>query len=164
MTRIIVISGFLIAFIAGAISGIAWTHHPRGGPQNDRPSRESWIASELSLTTEQQSQMKDIWSDMNAGHGDWRGKRDQLRRQRDDAIAALIPADDKPAFDAIQQKYRQQQDELDAEGRKRFEIAVEKTKKILTDEQLKKYEQLLARGPGTGRGRDRPSSRPTTQK
>jgi Spy/CpxP family protein refolding chaperone len=164
MTRIIVISGFLIAFVAGAISGIAWTHRPAGGPEGDRRSRDSWIAKELSLTPDQQTQMKEIWSEMSGGHNDSRGKRDQVRRQRDEAIAALIPEASKAALDAIHQSYRQQMEELEAEGRKRFEKAVEKTKKILTAEQLKKCEELLTRGPGPGRGRDRPSTRPTTQK
>ncbi len=160
----VVIVGFIVAFSAGLMSGIAWKGHPGAKPHGGPESRESWIADQLKLSPEQQKQMKEIWSEGGGRRESW-DKRNQLRKERDEALAALVRPEDKPAYDKIVADSKQKQDALEAEGKKAFQQAVDKTKAILNAEQLKKYEEVLSNGPGRGRegrdGRDRPSTRPS---
>ncbi len=181
MTRLIVITGFIVAFTAGLMAGFAWKGNlisraapgdsPRpgfgGGPGRDPGS---WIAQQLDLTPEQQKQMKEIWSEVShRGGGPARERRGQIRHEQEEAIAKLIHEQDKTAYQKIIDDAKVKADAIEADGRKSFEQAVAKTKSILSADQLKKYEAILAkapgppdRGPGGERG-DRappPSTRP----
>lgn len=160
MTRMIVITGFIIAFGAGLMSGIVWKSYGPGGHKPDKRDPQSWIAEQLGLNPEQQKQMKEIWSGFGGRRDNWQ-KREQIRRERDEAIASLIRPEDMAAYDQILEAARQKTEALETEGKERFQEAVEKTKAILTEEQRKKYEELLSRGPGHGRdGRDRERDKP----
>lgn len=156
MTKLVVIVGFLISFAAGMMLSHAW----QGRPPVDRPTpgapggRESWLASQLNLTPDQQTKMKEIWQDSGkfGGRGD-PGKRAAIRREQDEQIAALIHPEDKTEYELIIKEHKDKLDALEADGRKAFSAAVEKTKAILSPDQLKKYEELMSR-PGP-EGRDR---------
>lgn len=172
MTRMIVTTGFIIAFCAGAMSWEAYKSLATSKPKDEPPpaARESDFWRELKLTPEQQKQMKEIWSSMPRGGRESWSKRSQIYRERDEALAKLIRPEDKAAYDQILAETKQKQDALDAESRKAFEKLKEKTKAILTPEQRVKYEEMTSHGPGRdgpGRGRDRdrdrPSTRPTTR-
>lgn len=179
MTRMIVITGFVIAFCAGAMSWEAYKSLATNKPKDEPPpSRVSDFERELKLTPEQQKQMKEIWSSMPRGGGreSW-GKRNQIYRERDEALAKLIRPEDKPAYDQVLADTKQKLDSLDAAGKKAFEQMKEKTRAILTPEQRVKYEEMMSHGPGFGRdgpgregpgrdnrGRDRPSTKPTETK
>ena len=160
MTKLIVFTGFVIAFTAGMMTGFAF-HRPGGPGGPGQGGRGSFIANQLNLNADQQAKMKAIWE--NVGHrgppNDGRAKRGNIRREQEDAVAKLIQPSDKPAYDKIVADTQFKLDAIDAEGRKQFQQAVEKTKAILTPEQLKKYDVLLAR-PGSDRDRDRPGTRP----
>lgn len=180
MTRVIVSLGFLLTFAAGLVVGMragpvrsADPADPAPPTAADRPTtRPGWLTSELQLTTEQQQQMRAIWSEA-ARHGgrDQDEKRRQLRRERDAAIAALVGEDHKASYDAIVKAYADGMAQLEAEWRARFQRAVEQTRAILTPEQQAKYELILSRhaqdggrGPGAFPGRPRgPGSRESTR-
>ena len=55
-----------------------------------------------------------------------------------------MPADRQAALDAAQETYKRQVAELADQHHQAFTAAVEKTKAILTPDQRKKYEQILA--------------------
>jgi Spy/CpxP family protein refolding chaperone len=163
MTRMIVITGFVIAFSAGLMSGIAWKSRAPGDRPDGKHDRDSWIADQLSLSPDQQRQMKEIWSGFGGRRDGWQ-KREQIRREKDEAIANLVRPEDMGAYDRILEQARQKTDALEADGKEKFQKAVEKTKAILNDEQRRKYEELLSRGPGHGRdGRDRERDKATTK-
>lgn len=156
MTRLIVITGFIIAFLAGTMAGMVFRHD--SGPGARPPGgRESFIGSQLGLSADQQAKMKAIWQDVS--HRPDRSKRGQIRKDQEEAIAKLIHPEDRPAYDKVVADCHAKLDQMDTEGRKSFQQAVEKTKAILTPDQLKKYDVLLARNDG--RDRDRPATRPT---
>ncbi len=173
MTKMFVITGFLIAFAAGLMTGVAWQSNYRAATE-DRPrgDRNSWLVAELKLDENQQKQMKQIWMDVgNRGGRESRERRMQIRREQDEAIARLIHPEDLGAYDNVISEHKQKLDVLDAENKKSFQQAVEKTKAILSSEQLTKYEELLARpgsgpgGPGPeGRDHDRSASRPSERR
>ena len=160
MTKLIVITGFVIAFAAGIMTGLV-LHRPGGPNAQDRGGRQSFMANQLGLNADQQAKMKAIWE--NVGHrgpgNDSRAKRGAIRREQEEAIAGLIHTSDEPAYDKIIADTKAKLDAIDAESRQQFQQAVEKTKAMLTPEQLKKYDVLLAR-PSSDRDRDRPGTRP----
>lgn len=156
MTRLIVITGFIVAFCAGMMAGVVIRRD--GGPAAP-PSggRESFIGSQLGLTADQQAKMKAIWQDVSRRPD--RGKRWQIRKEQEEAIAKLVRPEDRPAYDRTVAEFQAKLDQMDADGKKAFQQAVEKTKAMLTPDQLKKYDVLLARNDG--RDRDRPATRPS---
>ena len=165
MTRVIVIVGFLIAFGAGLMVGhVAWMPHPGGMPGGGPHGRpDSWIAQQLDLTPDQQVKMKQIWSDVSHRGGPQQGaKRQQLRHDQEAAIAALIRPEDKPAYDQIIKDYKDRLDALEADNRRQFQQAVEKTKQLLTPEQRTKYEQLFPQRPWEHGDRSQASRGPAT--
>lgn len=150
--RLMIAVLFLVAFGAGLTTSLAGQHWLSPPP----PSRGNWLVRQLHLTAAQRKQMLDIWSGVS--HRDWRAEmrqRRQFQQQRDEAIRQLVPTDQQPRYDAIQKQYREQLEQLSRERKARFEQAVSKTKAILTPEQRKAYEKILAshRPPhGSSRG------------
>jgi Spy/CpxP family protein refolding chaperone len=151
MTKLVVIIGFVIAFAAGLIVGLESRQTSVGAiTPTTRPSRggpgPGWLTSELNLNPQQQEQMKQIWSEVaRHGRGEQEDHRHQLRTERDDAIAALIPPQDKEKYEQIRKSYSDQMAAMDREMRSRFDEAVKKTKEILTPEQRAKYDDILSR-------------------
>ena len=173
MAKIMVVIGFCVAFAAGLAVGfeLRRTSHAQTPTTSEPPVRTTgpstrgsrspggWFASELKLDAEQRKKMDAIWSAVaRGGREEMDKERDALRRQRDEAILALVGADNKAKYDDIQKQYRDDQQAVERKMRGRFEKAVEETKAILTPEQRDKYEQLLARhrppdrDGGRGRG------------
>jgi Spy/CpxP family protein refolding chaperone len=163
MTRFIVIFGFAISFAAGLVVGMGkqWnppaeagspspTTHPSGPPHGFLPAA-------LNLTPDQQDKMKKIWQDeAERGRHEQFDRRNQCRKERDDAILSLLSPQQKTQYDDIQKTYREKNDAIDQEFRAEFQRKVEQTKEILTPEQRVKYDELLARRQSFDRGpRDR---------
>jgi Spy/CpxP family protein refolding chaperone len=145
MTKIVVIVGFVVAFAAGLMVGMD-SHRPGAASPTTKPSYPSWLVAELNLTTKQQEEMHKIWSETaKKGRHEQDEARRQLRRERDEAIAALVRPEDYGRYDQILKAYNDQMDALDREARKSFEQSVERTKPLLTPEQQTKYAELLAR-------------------
>ena len=175
-TKLMVLVGFCVAFAAGVVAGRgrgvmngASTSTPNvtpttgPGPHHGGPGGPGWLAKELSLTSEQQEQLRQIWSETaTRGRGEREDQRRQLRKDREDAIAALVRPEDKDKFQQIQDTYTKKMEELDQQWRASFDNAVRKTKEILTPDQRTKYEELLKRnqwdrgGPPGGPRGDRP--------
>ena len=169
-TRIIVIVGFLIAFVAGAVVGLQIRTAPvQATVQPTQGQRSSWLRTELGLSPEQNEQMKNIWEGLHSSGRSYDERRRRFRDERDDAIAALLAPSVMGDYDRILQDFSSKLTALSAERDKGFQEAVEKTKTILTPEQRVKYEEFLKRrepdrgdrGPrGGGRRSDsRPVSR-----
>jgi Spy/CpxP family protein refolding chaperone len=174
MAKIMVVIGFLIAFAAGLAVGVEMRRPSVAqGPAPVEPpvrttgpstrgsrSPGGWFERELKLSPEQRKKMDAIWSEVaKGGREEMDKERDALRKQRDEAILALVGTDNKGKYDDIQKNYRDQQQAMERKMRGRFEKAVEDTKLILDPEQREKYEQLLARHrppDRDGRGRSGP--------
>jgi Spy/CpxP family protein refolding chaperone len=172
-TKLVVLLGFLVAFGAGLAVGmrsqlpVVQADGPRRMPP---PSPGEVLKRELDLTAEQAEQVKKIWSEVLPGPGrDFREvelRRRGLRKERDDAIAALIQPPEMNAYDRILQDYSNKMAQLDEERGKGFREAVEKTKEILTPAQREKYEQMRKRHEAERNGRGfgrRPDEHATTR-
>src|SRR5687767_2872315 len=136
MTKLVVIIGFCVAFAAGLTVGLSRQRVAEVSPASPQsPTTKhshrgsSFLASELNLTSEQQEQMKEIWSrTAKGGRGDHDDRRQELRDKRDADIEALIPASEKEKFQKILADYRAGLDAMDNEARDRLRKSVEETK------------------------------------
>src|SRR3954471_23888730 len=122
MTKLVVIFGFFVSFAAGLIVGvearqpstIAATPGNAGGggggngagptsrPGDPRRGGPGMLVKELDLSPQQAESMKTIWSDVaKHGRGEQEDRRRQFRRERDEAIAALVRPEDKEKYDQV---------------------------------------------------------------
>ena len=137
--------------------GLARVSHVQAAPAStpDQPGqpRRSWLSDELGLTPQQRDQMRAIWSKVAQGTGpDFGDKRRAMQKERDDAIANLIPASQKSAYEQIERDYRAKADALDAEHGNAFDAAVAQTRQILDPTQRLKYEEILKHRGEHGHG------------
>ena len=149
-TKMILIVSFLVTAAAGIGVGmlVSWP--------KPRYARRSRLAKELNLSSEQQEQMRKIWSEVRGFPGGRTGEnRRALTQERDKAIIALLSEEQLTQYQQIVQKYERKLEELSQKRRRRFQEAVELTKQILTPEQANKYEELLNKRGERDRGRGR---------
>lgn len=159
-SRIILLLLFILAFGAGWTVGKLVEHRPQ--PPHHGPS---WLSGELNLTPEQRKTMMDIWNSVNQSRYDEWDRRRELGRQRTEAIRQLVPQESQALLEQINENYNQQLGELSAQRRQRFEEAMEKTRAVLSDQQRKKYEEILARREGERRrGTGRPERSERTER
>lgn len=161
MAKLILILGFVTAFGAGLVVGVSLRGREAVAAPSTRPtSRGGFLTSELGLTADQQEQMKAIWSDAaRRGGREHEERRRQFRKERDDAIAALVKPEERARFDAAMQAYADRNAALEREMRSSYESSVEKTKAILTPEQRLKYDEILKRQAAERAARDRDMGR-----
>jgi Spy/CpxP family protein refolding chaperone len=163
MTKVVLIVGFIVAFSAGLVCGLAVRgHEVQASPAaTSRPSTPGGpgglLATELGLSPEQREQMNRIWRE-NARtlRHQQDQRRGQARKERDDAITALIRPEDREKYDGVLRTHTERMADLDRELRASWQTGVEETRKILTPEQRKKYEDFLKRREADrAGGRDR---------
>lgn len=161
MAKLILILGFVTAFGAGLVVGVNLHGREAAAAPATQPSgRGGFLASELNLTAEQQEQMKKIWSDTaRRGGREHEDRRRQYRKERDDAVAALVKPEEKEKFEAALKVYADRNAALEKEMRSSYEASVERTKLILTPEQRTKYEEILKKQSADRAARDREQGR-----
>jgi len=175
MVKLMVVIGFLVAFGAGmAVRPRILPPETHTTPASRPSGPTAWLRTELSLSPEQEEQLKRIWSETaHRGGREQDERRRQFRKERDDAIQALIRPADKETYEQITKAYADRNAAMEKEWRASFQAAVERTKQILTPEQRRRYEELLrsreaeraAREHEQGRRVDeRATSRPGTDK
>jgi len=170
VTKLVVIFGFIMAFVAGLIVGVnrpqqvTDTNPLAVPPPTTRQSRESELDTLLNLRPEQRAEMKTIWSEMaDRGRKQHEDLRRDLRKQRDDKIQALLSPEQKAQFEQVQKEYAEQTMAMDREMRANFEASVKATKALLDPDQRVKYDEWLEKrqwgrgprgpgGPGGGGG------------
>jgi Spy/CpxP family protein refolding chaperone len=147
----------VLALCAGVVAGIVYARLPAAGsaakPDNTTPpppmlppdgAGEKTLADELQLSPEQRVQMRDIWEGVRDKVHQAFDEAQDLQRQRDERIVALLTTDEQKAkFQKLSQEFADRYDQLAKDRDEAFNSAVEKTKKLLTEEQRKKYEQIL---------------------
>ena len=164
-----VIAGFILALAAGlALSvGLARVSMTRASAETtsdpNAHARHSHLADELGLSARQQEQMNEVWSKVRQGAGqDYGEKRRAFQKERDDAIANLIPAGRKQDYDQIVSDYKAKLDGLNAEHAKLYAQALEQTRQVLDPTQFQKFEEERRKHwDEHGRG-PHPTTQPTT--
>ncbi|HWP40231.1 MAG TPA: periplasmic heavy metal sensor, partial [Tepidisphaeraceae bacterium] len=109
-TKLIVTAGFLVAFAAGLVTGFQARQAaaPQEPGATTQPRQEhsrrgpGMLEQALGLSSEQREKMKQIWADFAPYAREEQSRlRAQYRKERDDAIAALIRPEDMTAYDQI---------------------------------------------------------------
>ena len=154
--EILLIGLTVVALSAGVVAGVLASRLP--GSQVPGAGEQTPLAAELNLSPEQQAQMKEIWEGVRGRVHQSFDEAQKLQKQRDDALVAILSDQQKAEFEKISKDFANRFDQI-ASGRDRsFQEAVEKTRKLLSDEQCKKYDEILKNrvGPGPGRGYGNP--------
>lgn len=145
--KILLIGLTALGLSAGVVAGMLVSRIPATtAGAGERPTSVSAIASplaELDLTPEQQQQMQKIWEGVRR---DVQGCFDQaqgLQKQRDEAIISLLSEEQKAKFAEISKQFHDLDVKITGHRQRLLGSAIEQTKKLLNDEQRKKYDQIL---------------------
>jgi Spy/CpxP family protein refolding chaperone len=145
--KILMIIAVVLSLGAGILLGFAGSRMPF----HDHHGGHSFLMDELNLTEDQRNQMQKIWSDTVDGLRDKHFQQmDQMRQDREAAIDALLTPDQKTKYDAMNKDFQAKMAVIDKERDDSIQSAIDQTKKILTDSQRAKYEQLLKDHPMPG--------------
>ncbi len=139
----LIIAIFTVALGAGFVVGMGMTR----APVEQKPGGRSWLVDKLQLSPEQSDKLKAVWSDNL--HDSWKRHGDsikQYRKERDDALMALLNPEQKAAYEKILSHYNDQITELNREQEAQFQAAAEKTKALLDEHQQQIYDELLKKG------------------
>ncbi len=146
-TKVLLLVSFAVVFATGFAVG-RLTRHKFG-----RPGRQSWLAGELELTPEQREQMEAIWSDvMGRLHKAHEQERRALYGQRQEAIENLLTPEQLTEYLAIVDRHEERMRALAQERWQAVQEGVERTKEILTEEQARRYEEMMERMKGRMEG------------
>ena len=164
MAKFVVILGFILSFAAGMVigsKGVLISEAPANPPPSSpatqssregggRRSPSGYLTAELGLSPDQRNHLDKIWSAV-AKANDQDERRRGYRRERDEAIADLVPPERLGDYDRVIEQYQDRIEALERKSREAYATAVGQTKQILTAEQRTRYEALLKRhnwGPG----------------
>jgi Spy/CpxP family protein refolding chaperone len=148
----------VLALAAGVTAGLLAARLPIAteAPLPPPPGDRTALAEELGLSPEQREQMREIWEGVRKQVHDAYDDAQRLQGQRDDAMLALLNAEQKAQFESIAKDYADQFAALTKKREQAFKDALARTNKLLNDEQRKKYEQILRShappGPAGGAG------------
>jgi Spy/CpxP family protein refolding chaperone len=154
--------GFAAALLGGASAGLLLDRYVRPpGPAvvaGDVP-----LSTELQLTADQRTQIRQIWEQvrtLNQGSFD---DGQALEHWRDDQILKILSGAQVKDFEKINNEYQERYTAMTAKRGLAFKEAVARTKQLLTEEQRRRYEQILARrgvqeDDGVQPGSTRPAS------
>ena len=149
--KLILIVAFVVTLAAGVALGFtlrSLTHH-RARPSAVAPSDPAAPPPhshfpDLNLTAEQKTKMDEIWNAvMRNSRKLQEEQRQEFQKQREEAVRAILTAEQQVQYDAVLKDYAHKMEELRKAREKLFQEAVEKTKPILDEAQRKKYEEWL---------------------
>ena len=134
--RLLLCACFLLAFGAGISVGRLWE-------RSEAPRDDGWLAP-LNLEPEQKKKIKEIWSEAMKTNS-WqsqREKREAIQRERDDALKALILPEQTQRYEEIMRVGKEKLAAVALENKKLMDDAYERTKALLNEAQLVKYDEL----------------------
>ena len=154
--EILLIGLTVIALGAGVVAGVLASRLPvateEASPTHPVPApgvEPTPLAHELNLTADQQAQMRGIWEGVRGRvHGTF-DEAQRLQRERDEALVSLLNDEQKAKFQRIAQDYSDRFDKLSQERKSTFDEAVAKTRRLLSDEQRQKYDEILKKRVGS---------------
>ena len=164
-TEILIILVAALAMSAGVVAGLLASRLPAGANQSTGTTNanvtapppasfERTLADELALRDDQREHMRQIWEGVRERVHKTFDDAQNLQKERDEALVALLSDEQRVKFAKISQDYANRFGELTKRRDATFEEAVEKTKQMLDPQQRAKYEEILKahvrRGPPTG--------------
>jgi hypothetical protein len=144
--EVLLIGVTVLALCAGVVAGLVAARMPSAKSAQSSSSSDSGVgalAAELELTPDQQQQMRSIWQEVQAKVNRTFDDAQALQRERDQALVALLDDQQKAKFEKISKDYAQRFIDLSRGRDQTFNDAVERTKKLLSEQQREKYDQIL---------------------
>ena len=151
--KIIVLLVFVVTLGAGVVAGMLAARLPRVAPAIEPAAPgDSPLAEELQLSSSQREKMQKIWEGVRDLNQESLLRSQQADVQRDEAISKLIPPEKVGQYNDIRRNYAEAMAGLKGRRDAAFDKAVAESKEILTPDQQKKYDEVLARRLGSEGG------------
>ncbi|HVT89087.1 MAG TPA: Spy/CpxP family protein refolding chaperone [Tepidisphaeraceae bacterium] len=139
----LVIGLAVLSLAAGVAAGFVASRVSAASASLPSPADSTPLTVELQLTPDQRDQMRDIWETVRSSVRNVFDDAQRLEKQRDDAMIALLNDEQKARFEKLSQTYADRFNQLTQKRDQTFQDAVERTRKLLTEEQRVKYEAIL---------------------
>jgi len=140
--KLVILLGFVLIFAAGITVGRSPALKDQ--PQLKGPGHEhSWLSNQLHLSSQQEAQMKSIWSDPSITRPDIPKLCREADHQRDEAIRDMLTPDERAKYEQIQREHDATIAAVFAEKSQAMRDAEDKTRLMLSEEQRKKYDEIL---------------------
>jgi Spy/CpxP family protein refolding chaperone len=154
--EILLIGLTVLALSAGVVAGLLAARIP-AQPTSENPPppmppgpMERSLAEELDLSKDQREKMRNIWENVRADLHVTFARAQDLQKDRDNEIAAMLDDGQKAKFEQIARKYKDQETDLSKKRKAAFDLAVRQTKELLNKEQAAKYDEILKVHVGPG--------------
>jgi Na+-transporting NADH:ubiquinone oxidoreductase subunit NqrC len=150
--KIVMMMLFVLTLSSGLVAGMLVSRIPVKA--SDKSAPRSPLAEVLKLTDEQNEKMRKIWEGARNNVDECFQKAQDIQKNRDASVMAMLSEEQKAKFAKIQQDTADALSALKNQRDTMFQQAVSETKRILSNEQKDKYEEILQRrlghGPGAG--------------
>ena len=133
---------FVLALAAGAALGLLAAPKPNvsAAPQNDH----SWLGDKLHLSSDQRDKMRSIWENAHQQILAAGEERTSVQREWDQAVYNLLSNEEKVRYQALRQIFLHRTQEIDRRVQQTFDDANSQTRQILTPDQQKEFEAIIA--------------------
>jgi hypothetical protein len=141
---ILIIVAPMLALGAGVAGGVLVSRIPGHDPGSSSvEASESSLTAILGLTSDQREQMRQIWEAARSKVHQTVEQAQNLQKERDDALFALLDAEGKVKFASISREFADRDQNLTRQRDAAFADAVGRTKALLNPAQREKYDQIL---------------------
>ena len=148
-TKLILTLVFVLTLSSGLVAGMLVSRVPAQSTAVVAAPR-SPLAEALKLSDEQNEKMRKIWEGVRNNVDGCFTDAQTIQKQRDDAVLALLTPEQKSKYAGYQQECADALNALRVKRDTMFQQAVAETKKILTDSQNNKYDEILQQRLGRG--------------
>jgi hypothetical protein len=132
----------VLALGAGVVAGTLGRRVLSSEP-NVAAETGSTLSQELGLSTDQRDRMQQIWEGVRNTAHECQEQAQQLQKQRDDAVFALLTDEQKAKYTQLTTECVGKIAALNSHREEAFGTAVQETESILSDSQKKVYEQMI---------------------
>jgi Spy/CpxP family protein refolding chaperone len=134
---------FAVSVLALAAGVVAGTLASRMPASPSLTSDHSLLSDTLQLTPQQRDKMRTIWEGVRDTAHQFGEQAQQLQRQRDDAVFALLNDEQKAKYNELTTECAAKISGINTRRESAFKDAVQQTEAILTPAQRTAYEQLI---------------------
>lgn len=148
--KLLVVGLTVLGLSAGVVAGMLVARFPaspdRGSEEaagHGSPALSAALVDQLALTPEQQDKMRVIWEGVRGDVQQCFQQAQDLQKQRDNAVLAILSDEQKSKFQKISIDYANRFDTLTHQREQAFQKAVDQTRGLLSEDQRGKYDQIL---------------------
>jgi hypothetical protein len=143
--EILLVGLTVLALSAGVVAGMLASRLPAASSTAEPapPGASVALSDELQLNAQQREQMRKIWEPVRSHIRQRFTDAEDLQRQRDQALLALLNDEQKAKFEKISKQFAEKFAEINDAREKTFQSAVAQTMSILDENQRAKYQDII---------------------